>query len=140
MTPAMATLHYVHQMDDDGGDDRAGGAVMNRTAEETAKMKNAVTTMTVAGKGTVTAPEAVPADTDEVPTSEEGGGTMSDGRVTEEGATVVTETTKIDGTTEAEPSPLGLGMELTDEVMVKLGSVAAVRMAGKRSKRAAKQL
>ncbi|KAE8985905.1 hypothetical protein PR001_g22752 [Phytophthora rubi] len=140
MTPAMATLHYVHQMDDDGGDDRAGGAVMNRTAEETAKMKNAVTTMTVADKGTVTALEAVPADTDEVPTSEEGGGTMSDGRVTEEGATVVTETTKIDGTTEAEPSPLGLGMELTDEVMVKLGSVAAVRMAGKRSKRAAKQL
>ncbi|GMF57124.1 unnamed protein product [Phytophthora fragariaefolia] len=79
-------------------------------------------------------------DDDRVPTSEEGGEAMGGIRVTEEGATVRMETRETDGTTEAEPSPLKLGMELTDEAMVKLGNVAAVRMAVKRSRRAAKQL
>ncbi|KAE9170053.1 hypothetical protein PF005_g27710 [Phytophthora fragariae] len=65
---------------------------------------------------------------------------MGDARGTEEGATVATETTRIDETTEVESSQLELDVELTDEAMVKLGSVATVRMAGKRSKRAAKQL
>ncbi|KAE9054352.1 hypothetical protein PF006_g33278 [Phytophthora fragariae] len=50
------------------------------------------------------------------------------------------ETTETDGTTEAEPSPIELGMELMNETLVKLGSVTAVCMVGKRSKRAAKQL
>ncbi|KAE9038085.1 hypothetical protein PR001_g8115 [Phytophthora rubi] len=91
-------------------------------------------------QSTTTAQEAVPVDPDEVSASEGGGETMGDACMTEEGATVATETTKIDGTTEAEPSLLELGMGLTDEAMMKLGSVAAVRTAGKRSKRAAKQL
>ncbi|KAE9006784.1 hypothetical protein PR003_g7166 [Phytophthora rubi] len=96
--------------------------------------------MTAADKSTATAQEAVPADPDEVSPSEEGGKTMGDARGTEEGATVATETARIDETTEVESSQLELDMELTDEAMVKLGSVATVRMAGKRSKRAAKQL
>ncbi|KAE9156111.1 hypothetical protein PF004_g32713 [Phytophthora fragariae] len=99
--------------------------------------KNAVT---AADKSTATAQKTFSADTDEVPISEEGGGVMGDTRVIEEGATVVMETTETDGTTEAEPSPIELGMELMNETLVKLGSVAAVRMVGKRSKRAAKQL
>ncbi|KAE8956328.1 hypothetical protein PF011_g31517 [Phytophthora fragariae] len=37
---------------------------------------------------------------------------MGDTRVIEEGATVVMETTETDGTTEVEPSPIELGMEL----------------------------
>ncbi|KAE8875450.1 hypothetical protein PF003_g40428 [Phytophthora fragariae] len=136
--PAMATLRYVHQMGNDGGDDRASGAVTNNSVEEkTVMTKNAVT---AADKSTATAQKTFSADTDEVPISEEGGGVMGDTRVIEEGATVVMETTETDGTTEAEPSPIELGMELMNETLVKLGSVAAVRMVGKRSKRAAKQL
>ncbi|GMF30055.1 unnamed protein product [Phytophthora fragariaefolia] len=136
--PAMATLRYVHQIDKDGDDDRVSGAVTDHSAEETTK--NAATAMATANKNTATAQKTVPANTDEVPTSEEGGEAMGGIRVTEEGATVSTETAETDGTTEAEPSPLKLGMELTDEAMVKLGSVAAVLMVVKRSRRAAKQL
>ncbi|KAE9338477.1 hypothetical protein PF008_g12049 [Phytophthora fragariae] len=137
----MATQRYVHQMDNDGEDDRAGGAVAKHSVEATTVMtENKETTMTAADKSTTTAQEAVPVDPDEVSASEESGETMGDACMTEEGATVATDTTKIDGTTEAEPSPLELGMGLTDEAMMKLGSVAAVRSAGKRSKRAAKQL
>ncbi|KAE8985612.1 hypothetical protein PR003_g25877 [Phytophthora rubi] len=139
--PAMATLRYVHQMDNDDGDDRAGDAVAKHSAEETTVMtENEETVMTAADRDTATTQVAVPADPDEVSASEEGGETMDDACVAEEGATVATETTEVEGTTEAEPSSLELGMELTNEAMVELGSVAAVRMAGKRSKRAAKQL
>ncbi|KAE9006629.1 hypothetical protein PF004_g11650 [Phytophthora fragariae] len=119
----MATQRYVHQMDNDGEDDRAGGAVAKHSVEATTVMTE--NKETAADKSTTTAQEAVPVDPDEVSASEESGETMGDACMTEEGATVATETTKIDGTTEAEPSPLELGMGLTDEAMMKLGSVAA---------------
>ncbi|KAE9165841.1 hypothetical protein PF005_g29439 [Phytophthora fragariae] len=112
-------------MGNDGGDDRASGAVANNSVEEkTVMTKNAVT---AADKSTATAQKTFSADTDEVPISEEGGGVMGDTRVIEEGATVVMETTETDGTTEVEPSPIELGMELMNETLVKLGSVAAIK-------------
>ncbi|KAE9055408.1 hypothetical protein PF007_g32332 [Phytophthora fragariae] len=97
-------------MGNDGGDDRASGAVANNSVEEkTVMTKNAVT---AADKSTATAQKTFSADTDEEPISEKGGGVMGDTRVIEEGATVVMETTETDGTTEVEPSPIELGMEL----------------------------
>ncbi|KAE9056116.1 hypothetical protein PF001_g33057 [Phytophthora fragariae] len=82
-------------MGNDGGDDRASGAVTNNSVEEkTVMTKNAVT---AADKSTAIAQKTFSADTDEVPISEKGSGVMSDTRVIEEGATVVMETTETDG-------------------------------------------
>ncbi|KAE9013963.1 hypothetical protein PR002_g14362 [Phytophthora rubi] len=100
----MATLRYVHQMDNDGEDDRAGGAVAKHSVEATTVMtENKETTITAADK----ARQQHKRQSRWTPTR------------------FATETTKIDGTTEAEPSLLELGMGLTDEAMMKLGSVAA---------------
>ncbi|EGZ11516.1 hypothetical protein PHYSODRAFT_250699 [Phytophthora sojae] len=116
---------------DDGGDDQVSGAVTDHsTVDMTMVTKRATTEMTTADESPVTAPSPAPAHTDEVPISEEGGEPTDEVGLAEEGGTAAT----------METSPLELGMELTDEAMVKLGNVAKVRKAVKRSKRAAKQL
>ncbi|GMF33950.1 unnamed protein product [Phytophthora fragariaefolia] len=124
--PAMAALRYVHKLNDndvgDHGDDRvAGRAAPQHTTTRTTAQTN--TTMSVTEH-----PEQVSA-------SEEGDEVAGDDELTTgEGATTM------DGTTTTEYSPTDICMELTDEKMMELGTVARVRMAVKRSKRAAKQL
>ncbi|GMF51199.1 unnamed protein product [Phytophthora fragariaefolia] len=124
--PAMAALRYVHRLNDndvgDHGDDRVAGRAAPRH----------ITTRTTAQTNTTMSVTEHP---EQVSASEEGDEVAGDDELTTgEGATTM------DGTTITESSPTDIGMELTDEKMMELCNVARVRMAVKRSKRAAKQL
>ncbi|KAG6611634.1 Gag-pol fusion protein [Phytophthora cinnamomi] len=113
--PAMATLRYVHKVDEDdddqGGDDTPGC----KTTETTAVTTSAATTTKIALVH------------------------VNGVALSEEGDTAVGAMATKDDVTTMESSTLELGMELNDEVVTKLGSVAMVRMTIKRSKRETKR-
>ncbi|EGZ17426.1 hypothetical protein PHYSODRAFT_300508 [Phytophthora sojae] len=82
---------YVSTMGDDGGDDQVSGAVTDHsTVEMTMVRKRATTEMATADESAVTAPSPAPANTNEVPTSEEGSETTDGVRLAEESGTAAT--------------------------------------------------
>ncbi|GMF48955.1 unnamed protein product [Phytophthora fragariaefolia] len=128
--PAIAALSYVHKLNDNDVGDHGDDSVAGRAAPQhtTTRSTTRSTTQTNTTMSVTEHPEQVSA-------SEEGDEVAGDDDLTTgEGATTM------DGTAITESSPTDIGMELTDEKMMELGTVTKVRMTVKQSKRAAKQL
>ncbi|OWZ16768.1 hypothetical protein PHMEG_0009390 [Phytophthora megakarya] len=134
--PAMTALRYQYSANTDYGKD---GRTEEGAATCAVTEASAVVTRPVAltqSEGVVTSERG--GSTGDVAVSEDGGAT-GDVTVSEEGGNVVNEMATALDDVSAELATLELGLELTDEMMVKMGSVAKVRRAAKQSRRGAKQ-
>ncbi|OWZ08465.1 hypothetical protein PHMEG_00018991 [Phytophthora megakarya] len=134
--PAMAAMRYEYRDGEDGGTRPSDeGAEMN-VASEVPMTAECVTATQMAIQEQSTVVVTPEEDADTVATPEEGGGEV---RLTEEGAlsagTADTDVSKVVD----ELAAMELGMKLTDMIMMKIGGVATVRLAVKKSKRGEKQ-